>query len=242
MQRTLPRRGHWALRLAATVAVVAVPDVARAGDDGALIFPVEATLSHWSAPALALNGDGVPRRIVGLPVSSASTLYGVSVGFGYMAGDKPEEGAWGFGGYQDMFRIRYAWAPGDSPVSELADGTTLTVRRGAENLLEISAPVVSGMGVFVTRGHFLARLGFDWGWAYLWTRGSTVYPGGSASGAAADAGSAFLRLPAAACVLVHGSGSPGMLEKGQDACLTFSPTVFEFGWLTGWSAGVRVDL
>ncbi len=227
---------------AAALAAVAVPDAARAGDDGALIFPVEATVSHWSAPALAVNGDGVPRRIVGLPVSSASTLYGVSVGFGFMAGDSPEQGAWGFGGYQDILRVRYAWAPGDSPVSEPADGTTLTVTRGAENLLEISAPVVSGMGVFVTRGRFLARLGFDWGWAYLWTQGSTVYPGGSSSGAAVDAGSAFLRFPVAACVLAHGSGGQGMLEKGQDACLTFSPTVYEFGWLRGWSAGLRVDL
>jgi hypothetical protein len=237
------QRAGWALRLAAgALAASYVPGVAHAEDDGALVFPIEATISRWSAPPLALNGDDVSRRIVGLPVSSASTFYGLSLGFGYMAGDLPSEGSWGFGGYQDMFRLRYAWAVGDSPGSQPADGTTVTVTRSAENLLEISAPVISGMGLFVTRGRFLARLGFDWGWAYLWTRANAVYPGGSSSGGSVDAGSAFLRFPAAACLLAHGSRNDGVFEKGQDACLTFSPTLYEFGWLTGWSAGVRVDL
>jgi hypothetical protein len=143
-----------------------------------------------------------------------------------------------------MFRVRYAWAPEDSPGSQPLDGARATVARSHENLLEVSAPILSGMGLFVTRGHFLARLGFDWGWAYLWTRGYAHFPSGSSLGGTADAGSAFLRFPAAVCLRAYGASEEksDMLERGQDVCLTFSPTVLEFGWWTGWSAGVRVDL
>jgi hypothetical protein len=234
-----------ARRFAAAVAALTTlsPAAARA-EPSAFMVPLEASFSQWTAPALALNGDDASRRLVGLSVPSAARLFGVSAAVSMLIyDDRVDDQGWTFaGGTLDFLRARFAWSGSTGPVSETVGGAPVTVTGGPEHLLEASTPFLTG-GLLLAHGHFLARVNVDWGWAYLWSQGIVQPRSGPASTSSANAGSLFARVPLAACVLARSFGAQdGLFRVGQDACLTFTPTLFEWGWFNGWSAGVRVDL
>jgi hypothetical protein len=225
------------------VAVVALSSSPSRADEPVWTFPLEAFASRWAAPTLALNGDDASRRIVGLSVPSAATLFGVGAGVGLLFHDTVNEGSsLVFGGTQNLLHGRFAWSASSSPVRERADGLGVTMTRDPENLFELSAPALTG-GFFLAYGHVMARANVDWGWAYLWTKGTAVQSSGATFGGSADSGSFFIHASLAACLLARSFDvKKALFREGEDLCLTLTPHIFEWGWLSGWSAGIRVDL
>jgi hypothetical protein len=235
-------RSRRTLRVGAAISAAMTTVTVAHADDVVLTVPLEASMTHWSAPPLAMNGDGVRRRIVGLPVPSADTLYGLSAGVGILAHDRVDESSASmFGGSQMFLHARLAWS-GPTTSEGMADGERVGITRNPEYLLEISAPLLTG-GVFFAYKHLLGRVGIDWGWAYIFTGATAMGAGGTSYGGSADAGTFFVHVPLSGCVLLRSfNAKKSPFREGEDACLTFTPNVLEWGWWSGWSAGFRVDL
>jgi hypothetical protein len=229
---------------AAVAALATLSPAGARAEPSSFMVPLEASFSQWTAPALSLNGDDASGRLVGLSVPSAARLYGVSAAVSMLIyDDDVDDKEWTFaGGSLDFLRARFAWSERSAPVSETVGGAPVTVTGGPEHLLEMSAPFLTG-GLLLAHGHFLARANVDWGWAYLWSQGIVQPRSGPASTSSADAGSFFARVPLAVCVLARSFGAKkGPFRVGEDACITFTPNIYEWAWFNGWSAGVRVDL
>ena len=213
-----------------------VSGAARAEDGLHLTVPVEASMSRWSAPAMVLNGQDVPRRLVGVGAPSPGQFYGVGAGLDHGAVD-----AGGGGLYFSLLRLRVAYSGSSNPITETVGGSPVTVTRDHATLVEVGLPLVSG-GVVYSANRFLLRFGLESGWAYLSAKTTVQVASGEAQRGTADAGSFFMHFPVAACVLAHPFGAKdATFRDGEDVCLTFTPTLYEFGLFNGFSAGLRVD-
>jgi hypothetical protein len=224
---------------ASLAALLLVSRPAWAFNDGPdFSVPLEVSATRARSPQLALDGDDAPRRLVGLGVPSTGQFYGASAGLdvGGVPGRSP------VGMYYSLLHVHLAWSGASSPVSETSGGAPVTVTRGTETLVEIGIPMIDG-GVLVTADRFLLRFGLEGGWAYLSAKTTVQDAAGSTQRGSADAGSFYMHVPVAACLLAHPyAAKNNMLRDGEDVCLTLAPTVYEFGWFQGFSAGIRVDL
>jgi hypothetical protein len=228
-----------------TMALALTPSVGMA-EGPEILVPLEASATYWTAPPpLSLNGDGVSRRLVGLPLPSSPTFFGASLGLRALLHDSPDPDRVFTGAYENFLHARVSWSMSGGPVSEGAGGATVTVSPEPEVLFELGAPCLTG-GAFFSSGRLMGRVGIDWGWAYLWSHGSVTGESvaQSISGGAAVTGSPFARVPLAACLLGRRfvSEKKEMLRAGEDVCLTFTPNLYEWGWFNGGSIGLEVDL
>jgi hypothetical protein len=205
-------------------------------------------MTSLTSPALSLNGDDVSRRLLGLPVpGDNANLLGVSAALRIQALTDPPHRVWSI--YVDPLKFRYAWSGGSAPLIAQAGGVPMTVTRGPLQLIEFGG-VALNLGAAVWAGPFNFRAGLDWGGAYLWSQ-AMVQPssgpvlGGSVKGMA----SVYARTPFAACLNrplqrrksdEEDKGSPD--GAGMGICVTLTPTIYEFGWFSAWSAGIEVDL
>jgi hypothetical protein len=232
----MPFRG-WLTALAA-LAGFAVPRAASA--DGAIIlFPGEGSVGRLTLPALSLNGSDVSRRIVGLPVRSDATMLSVGGGVQMFVTKELEPDKLSIGPFATLLNVRYGSSSPAPAVAAEASGAPVSVVRGPLNVLEIGFPGLSG-GVFATYGRFKVQAGIDFGIGTAWSSASVD---GAAAGSVDGGWRLYARVPVAACVLARPMTSEGGFGRtGQGVCATFAANVFEEGWFTGWSVGLRVDL
>jgi hypothetical protein len=142
----------------------------------------------------------------------------------------------------DVLRVRLAWSGSRGAEAEPADGGQVSVARSEEIILELSSPLLQ-YGAFYTSGNLRLGADLEWGWAYLWSQAGTVDTTGASATGSLTAGSPFVHLAASGCLLSRPLNvKKGLLRTGEGICVTVTPTLYEWGWLSGVSVGFRVDL
>jgi hypothetical protein len=221
-------------------AAVLAPRRALAGDllDGSHdlgFVRAEGFATVGAVPALALNGDDTPRRVVGAPAPSSSVIWhGVGAAFAVRANFL----TW------DIASIRYSAADSTFGGASTANGEPLGVSVGALRSLEIGVPlcgIPSGFQAFLgPRSQWKLAFALEAGFDHLWaTADVSTPPGGRASGASISDWSGYLRFNASTC------GALGRWT-GDDPvawlCLSVSPKLVDGNGSSGVSVGARIEL
>lgn len=215
--------------------------VALADDGRDLGFvSAEVFAQQYSYAPLQLQGSNVSRRLVGIWSPSS---WPTAAGFG-IDGDLHVAWESGWGLRLRALGLRFSSSGGQSSTA-VAGESAISVRNGPLNLLELDIPILGGLGLQLVRGTFKSSLELTWGWAYAWSA-ATMTPVGPPAGQSPGVGtmtndSIYVRAELDGCVRL-GKVNPALPSDVSWVCLAVSPAVYEFGFLSGGSLGLRVDL
>jgi hypothetical protein len=183
---------------------------------------------------MAVNGDDAPRRLVGLPSPKRSAqLYGGAATLEFRSNVAIIR----------VFELRYA--DGGAPVAGtgVANGSPVTVERGAVHQLQIGLPAfLLPTGVQGVTPGWKARFDFlDWGISHLWTSARLTEANGATANASAGVWGGYYRISLAGCRSLGRWADP--LQAW--GCLYAAPSIYDStagGWLSAITFGARAEL
>jgi hypothetical protein len=143
-----------------------------------------------------------------------------------------------------FFEIRYAVGSMQTlHGNDTADEASFPVSTGPVHLFEVASPipfVFSGLGGQFVGDTFKVKLSGDWGWAWAWADAVMHDPFGAGPWQSSMTSQSFyLRAEVDTCMRVGPSFDKDFVSW---ACLTAAQNIYELGWMSGTSFGVRVDL
>jgi hypothetical protein len=195
----------------------------------------ETFATFGSMPALALNGDDTPRRIVGAATPESSQIWhGVGAAFAVRA----DFLTW------DILSFRYSATSSTFAGPSSANGESLDVDVGTLKSLEIGVPlcgIPSGFAAFIGRQNtWKLAFALDAGFDHLWSSAETTSPNGRSSAASINDWSGYLRVSMSGCRNLGRWTS----EDGPVAwfCLMVSPKLVDGNGSSGVSLGARIEL
>jgi hypothetical protein len=199
-------------------------------------FRAESFVTLGSVPALALNGDDTPRRIVGAPVPATNEVWH---GLGAAFEVRDNFLTW------DILSFRYSVASSVWSGTSIANNESFNVGVSGLQSVEIGIPlcgIPSGFAAFIGRDN-LWKLAFavDAGFDHMWASAVTSYPRGQVFTTSIDDWAAYLRASASACRKL-GRWTGDVEGPAAWFCLTASPKIVDGNGTTGVSLGARVDL
>jgi hypothetical protein len=185
-------------------------------------------------PAMAVNGDDAPRRLVGLPSPGRSAqLYGGSATLELRTNVVIVR----------LFEFRYAAGGGSVLGTGYANGAPVTVERGAVHQLQIGLPAFGlPTGVQGTSGGWKARFDFlDWGISHVWASTRLTEANGAMADTSASVWGGYYRISLAGCREIGRWAEP-LRAWG---CLYAAPSIYDStagGWLSAVTFGARAEL
>jgi hypothetical protein len=199
-------------------------------------FRAESFVTLGALPALSLNGDDTPRRIVGAAVPATNQIWhGIGAAFAI----RDNFLTW------DVLSFRYSVASSALSGTSFANEQSFNVGVSGLQSLEIGVPlcgVPSGFAAFIGRDNtWKLAFAVDVGLDHMWASAEAFYPRGQIATASIDDWSPYLRASASACKkLGRWTGD----AEGPTAwfCLTASPKIVDGNGTTGVSLGARIDL
>ena len=185
-------------------------------------------------PAMAVNGDDAPRRLVGLPAPGRSAqLYGGAATLEFRSNVAIVR----------IFELRYAAGGGPVTSTGYANGAPVTVDRGAVHQIQIGLPAfLLPTGVQGVSDGWKARFDFlDWGISHVWASTRLTEANGATASTSAGAWGGYYRISLAGCRALGRWSAP----LTAWACLYAAPSVYDStagGWLRAVSFGARAEL